>query len=663
MSALGYISDSTSAKRTEYEGLYDYYYGAWKSYIDEARLDLEMHLGAHFTAEQLEQARRTGRRLYPFNKTARQVDLISGYEIRNRHILKIEAQEDTYAAAARQHTTLIMQQMARGGYQTLSEAFKWGSLVTGSNLVEVYVDRYGQMGFARRPYNSFLLDPELTKLDLSDCSNILTGQWLNADKIKQLLPTEAEKIDSIPPHGARRWISDMQYPRRDEIRLYEERWRKRTEDRKVVMFTGTGQTVPWRSFYRHPAVGGAENAYRLMNRLRWPDGSPVFIKLLKAETRVDLQIFVDGYLVWEGPNPTGLDDYNAVWLAGEFAPEMNRDELRLRSLTRRLREPQHARDKRLNQAIDIIETSLNSGKIVRENTLVNPEDAFKSGQGQVLFVRNDFSGSLEDAVQSLKGPGLPAGVLELITILDKEETETTGLNQEIFGSDDNQRDIPGILAKFRTGQALTAQQSLFQTYREAKRQLGLKIIRLNQMYIDPVSLMRRIKEPPAKGFYEPALAKYDCVPVEGLLTDSQKALHFAEMKALYAMFPNLVPASLVLEAAPIQQPEKLLQAVRQREQMQEFLLKAQLESKQAMDAVLQAQAVEDLAQARQRRGQAMLDETRTLVEIQKIGSEPRLGLLDRYIKALEIINKNIQAMQEQRNAVVGQGRQPAHQAG
>jgi hypothetical protein len=640
------MNETINEKKSTYIDTYNNFQSGWSGYFNEAKLDLEMQLGAHFDEKQYTQARKTGRTLIPFNKTARQVDLIHGYAIRNRHILKIGPVGREDDSACRQHTAIVMKQMGGYGYDVLEEAFKWGSLVTGSNLFELYLDREGTVQYGRRPYNSFLLDPSLTKPDLSDCGEILTGCYLSDENVKLLLPADSEKLDEkLSGKRPERWTETTKTLNSDKKRLYEERWRQKTDFIDYVISRLTGQEIPFDKFAKNPQIGGRENANNVIKLLNLPNGLPVFSKYKKPVRKVTLDIFVDGELFWEGDNPTGLDEYNFVWVSGEWVPECERDELKLRSLTRRLRMPQNARDKRLNQAIDIIESQIMSGTVSKEGAILNQNALYKGGQGKHIIVRKDFAGGLMDAVQKIQGSDIPAGVFNLIEILDREETETTGLNQEIFGSDD--KDIPGILHRYRTGQALTAQQGLFQGFRRAKWQIGIKSVKMNQKNLTPDIVMRYINERPAQGFYLPDFTKYDCEPTEGLLTDSQRHLWYLELKELYQMFPQYIPASAVLEAAPVQYPEKLLDTIKKKEQMESMLMQAQLQTKQAMDSMLQAQATVDLARSRSEVVTQDYDRARTMTEMQKLRAEPQLDLIGKYLELLKIM-QNTMGMNQQR---------------
>jgi hypothetical protein len=232
----------------------------------------------------------------------------------------------------------------------------------------------------------------------------------------------------------------------------------------------------------------------------------------------------------------------------------------------------------------------------------------------------------------------------MIEMLDKEETATTGLNEEILG--DDHKDIPGILHQFRTGQALTGLGGIFQNFRRAKWQLGIKQVKMNQIWLSESDVQRILNQRPAPGFYAPDYTRFDCNPTEGLLTDSQQQLYFLELKELYAMFPTLIPASYVLAHAPVQQPMEFLQAIKQKEQMQGQMAQAELKTKQMLDQVMLAQAQLDAARAQGEIAGIPLDQARAMTEIQKLQAEPKLGLMDRYLKVLELAESRRQANQQ-----------------
>ncbi len=135
-------NDATT--KSEFHDVYEINDVAWRPFNEQASLDFDYARLAQHSYDEMQQANRQNRLLHTIDKIGRQVNLIHGYEIRNRHILKIGPQgnyDENEDQACNQHTGVLMSQMAlHGGYDIFSEAFKWGTLVQGSNLIETWKD-------------------------------------------------------------------------------------------------------------------------------------------------------------------------------------------------------------------------------------------------------------------------------------------------------------------------------------------------------------------------------------------------------------------------------------------------------------------------------------------------------------------------------------------
>jgi hypothetical protein len=640
------------------DGFADHYRSdsaSWQGFWQEAQRDLEFALLAQHTEEEWSKAERQGRTIYTFDKTKRQLDLIEGYEQRNRHILKIGPTEKQDDYACEQHTALIMHIMAGGrgytGYDCMSTAFKWGSLATGSNLLEYWKDRHGDLRLSRRPFNGHLLDPMLTQPDLSDCSHILTGQWLMSDRVKLILPTESEKIDDIPPmkHSIR-WpfMAAPLFLSDSDIFLHEEWWRRQTDYVETVLHRPSGREIPFKVV--RDRFGDAKAARDWVNDQQI-NGFPILTKYSKPVDKMLLTVFINGEPVWDGENPLGIDDYNFIWLHGEWVPECGRSELKLQPFVRCLRDPQRAYNRKTNQAFDIIESQIQSGKIARDVYLKNPEALYKSGQGVNIHVTDEapLNLQLHEIVQNVQAVDIKPGLFQLLEVLDKVCTTTGGLNEEIFGTDDV-KDMPGILHKFRTGAALTGKQGIFSGFRAAKRELGIKGVRIVQRNYDPFKVFRILNEYPVKSFYVEDFDKYDCTPTEGLLTDAQKQLKYLELKELRTIFPDaaqLIPLSYLLRLAPIQGRKELDQMIAAGEKQQNRQMQLQLQNQQRINELVEAQTKadvarswEDMSDIRENRANTKLLEAKTAVEIQKLRGEtarqPYNEDFDKQIRLLEL---------------------------
>ena len=655
MVLLHWAGDMTNSElRKSYLDRYRVFEASWQNFLSEARRDTEFALLAQNTETEWEKAQRQGRELFVFDRTRRQLDLLEGYEQRNRHILKIGPAEQQDDYACMQHTILIMQIMngAKGytGYDCMSSAFKWGSLASGSNLLEIWKDRQGDLRLFRRPFNSFLLDPMMTQPDLSDCNDILTGQWMLRDKVKILLPAEASAIKNVPSikHSVR-WpfMGSPLFHTETDIDLYEEWWRRKTDFTDTVVHRPSGDEIAFKQL--------AEKFGDRKAASDWIKAQgDILARYDKPRKRILLTIYVNGEPVWDGANPLGVSDYNFIWMHGEWVPEIGRSELKLQPFVRCLRDPQRAYNRKMNQAFDIVESQIQTGKIIRDEHLVNPKDAYRSGQAVNLHVKDGADDvPLQEILRNIDSVDIKPGLFHLLEHLDSVMTTSGGLNEEIFGTDDKEN-MPALLNKYRTGAALTGKQGIFSGYRAAKRELGVKLVRIIQKNFSEYKVKRILGEYPVNTFYVPDLVKYDCVPTEGLLTDNQKEMNFQQWIGLRQLFPDLaqsIPLSLLVKMSPIQPTKEIMAAVKANEQRQQQEAQLQLENQKRINALVEAQAQADLARSKEdisdiqeNRANIALKNAQTLVEIQKLkGETARAPSNEMFEKLLEITDRVLES--------------------
>ncbi|KKM01888.1 hypothetical protein LCGC14_1789930 [marine sediment metagenome] len=647
--------------KSEFHDVYEINDTAWRLFNEQACLDLDYFLKAQHSHEEMERADLQHRLLHTIDKIGRQVNLLHGYEIRNRHILKIGPQgnfDEAEDQACNQHTGVIMSLMARqGGYDVLSEAFKWGTLVQGHNLIELWRDRNGTIQYGRLGWNQFLLDAGLT--DLSDCNDILTGQWITSLKAKMLVPTAADEIEGINPltHTSR-WPFQGTPPMMNKAgkRLYEQWWHRTTEEVEVVQNRFTGEQTTFEEFLQNEARGDKNLANLLLRDFRTPDGAPILVKFRDIKDKIELKIFVDDEWVWEGDNPMKIRDYNYTWVHGMWCPECPRTELKLQSFVRGLRDPQTMYNRRVNQIMDLIESQIQGVRMTRSEKLVNPEDAYLSGQGIVLQVDDDKTDDampFEQIFRQFPASEVPQSMFTAAQMIDKDQTESGGLNQEIFGTDEKNIEISGVLAHFRTGQALTAQGWMFQYLRDSKRDFGKKQVQIVQLNYDPVRIRKILNEEPVQGFYDDDLTRFDCAPTEGLLTDSQQNMYYQELRSLLKDLPEefrgIITAEMLVKASPMQFKTPTLQAIqaalRQRQQLQQAQSQSQKitdELTQGLTAVQISQAQENIADAQEKRSEIPLNRMKTLAQAQKIQAEPLVALVKEEVRLQIAQDKNRQ---------------------
>ena len=648
--------------KSDYDEAFEIKRTGWERQLKQGMLDLDFYFRAQHTNEEVKQAELQDRELYTLDYIGRQVDLLWGYEIKNRHILRIGPQGKPSAEdkACSQHTSVLMNLMVMAnGYNVLSEAFKWGPLIQGSNLIEIWRNRDGDLQFSRLGWNQFLLNPGLTKTDLSDCGDIAIGRWIDEKRIKFLLPSNSDDLDNITPlTNVSRWdfLRDPILQNRAKRMLMEEWWQRETEFVETVISRVTGQEIPLEDFAARFTNNDIRAAKRMVKETRLPNGAPALARISVPNDEIKLTIFVNNKMVFDGLNPLKARDYNHIWVHGDWCAECPSDEIKLQSFVRRLRDPQRARNRRVNQIYDIIESQAHARRMVRSKYLRNPEDAYKSGQGVVLHATEDYPDnmSLTELLMQTPASDVPAGLFTALDITDKAETETGGLNTEIFGTDD--KDIPAILAKHRTGQALTGQAGTYQDFRAVKRQLGIKVVRRVQLLYPPQKVAQIINEQPVSGFYQENLTRFDCHPVEGLLTDSQQELFFMLLLQIRQAFPkeaHKIPLSEVAKYSSIMKEE--LMGIIQKAEQKEAQMMAQTQKTQQIQETLNIEltkgnvlanrgiAEERRSQAVENQADSALTRAKTAAEINDMTIGRFLELVNTVISLESIGQQNIEA--------------------
>lgn len=616
--------------KTDFDEAYKQGHSAWQPYLAEAEIDLDMYLNKQWDANTEKWLRDQKREAYVFNQLKRVIKIVSGYERRNRLVLKVGGVENEDDLAASQHTAVLLNIMnSDSGYpwMVVSDAFKYGTCIEGMNLINFWPDRRGDIKFARNPFNSFLLDPTFTKINLSDCNYLLRRELVTKDDAKRILPESAAKqIDKIQLKG-----TDDKYPQmprkmtlfQEDLAPYDEFWRRITRKEKLVLFRGPGWHQ-W-SFKDFAKLAGGET---IANQIL--ADHPLFTSIEDYVDTVELNIFYAGELVWTGEDPYGIGDYPHVLVIGDWAPEHKKSKYKCQGLIRAGRDPQKADNKRLSQMVDIFESHVQTGWKAKEDALVDREQLYKTGQGKQIWVKKDAD--IQD-VEQLRGSDIPPGMFQLHQIFERMTFEIPGANQELFGTEE--KDIPFVLGKLRTGAALTVFQDYFDNLRYAKKQMGCKLVRMVQSNFPPQKVQRITNEKVAPGFYEPDFVRFDCTLQEGLLTDTQRQMAYAELRHLRSEGAP-IPWAAILDMAPIQLKHKIKQIVMQAEKQQSGLAQQEAQDRQLTQKAQQAKIAADLGRAQERtanvqehHADAALARVKTMKEIEQMDWDRVMQLLER----------------------------------
>lgn len=557
------------------------------------------------------------RRQFNFNRIRRVINMIGGHQRRNRKSTVCTPVENGDAVTADQYTKILTWiNNQEGVLETISDSFH-GSLVTGMNLLHVYLDYRtdpisGNIKVDNCAYNSFLMDPFFKKQDLSDCNAIWKRSYLTKRECISLLPDYKTEIMGLMGQDNRdgkfQFAPESYAYGMKNLLTYDEYYYRDYRKQKLLVDSQTGETMEWRS--------------------QDEDGLKTFLQMYPQVTLIEqevptvkLAIVVQGKVMYDGPNTMGIDQYPFVPVFAYFNPQMPYFNFRIQGVVRGLRDAQYLYNRRKIIELDILESQINSGFIYKENALVNPNDIFLSGQGKGLALKEEAQ--MTD-VQQIVAPQIPPSMIQLSELLGKEIQEISGVNEELLGS--AMDDKAGILSMLRQGAGLTTLQNLFDNLDHAQKLLGRLMINLIQTNFAPGKVKKILEgEEPQPQFYNKAFGVYHAVVEEGLNTSTQKQMQLAQLLTLReAGIP--IPDDVILEAVNVQDKDKLMKSIEAQkakmEQMQQFQLQAQMEKIQADTELSKARAVadeglgyerlsrveENKALAVERRAQAVKDE-------------------------------------------------------
>lgn len=594
------------------------------------------------------------RRQFNFNRIRRVVNMISGHQRRNRKSTVVIPIENGDSVTADQYTKLLMWIEQQEGYlETISKSFH-GSLVTGMNLLNVWVDYRtdpvcGNLKIDNCDYNEFIIDPFFKKPDLSDCKALWRRKFITKREAVSLFPEKADIVIGL--YGQDNRDGKFQFTPESynygmkNLLTYDEFHYRDYRTQKLIVDTQTGETMEWKS----------ADEERLKAVL---DVSPTLTILQQEIPTTRVAIVVQGRVFYDGPNPIGIDSYPYVPVWAYYNPQLAYFPWRTQGVVRGLRDAQYLYNRRKAIELDILESQINSGWIMKEDALVNPKDAVQmNGQGRMLVLKQEAA--MTD-IQRIDSPVIPASTIELSRILAQEVSEISGVNEELLGSAVDEK--AGILSMLRQGAGLTTLQNLFDQLDMSQRILGRLMLDIIQTNFTPGKVKKILQEDPSPQFYNQAFGRYEAAVEDGLNTTTQRQMQFAQLLQLKSAGVP-VPDDVLLDSTTLQNKQKLIDAVAQSRNAQEQMaqkraeveaqeIKARIELAQARASADQGLGLERISRiqenqalAQERRAAAVKDEDLAVLNLVKAAKELQGIDLDHLSKLIQLANsvKSVQA--------------------
>ena len=575
------------------------------------------------------------RRQYTFNRIRRVINMISGHQRRNRKSTIVTPEENSDSHTADQFSKVMLWCNNQANtLELISDAFQ-GSLVTGMNFLQVWLDYRsdpvsGNIRIDHLPYNAFCVDPYFKKKDMSDCNAIWKRSYVTKREAISLLPNNTEELLGLVSNdtgsgrdGKFQFLSESYSYGYKNLLTYDEYYYRDYRTQKMLVDSQTGETMEWRF--------DNEEGLRLFLQQE-----PTITVIEQEIPTVKLAIVVQGKVMYHGPQPLGIDQYPFVPVLSYYEPQMPYFQNRIQGVVRGLRDSQYLYNRRRIIELDILESQINSGWIYKENALVNPKDIFLSGQGRGLALKDEAQ--MTD-VQKIPSPGIDPSMIQLSELLAQEIQEVAGVSDELLGFD-NKDTLSGYHAMLKQSASTTTLQILFDQLDVAQKLLGKIFIDIIQTNFTPGKIQKILGgEQPSEEFYTKAFGRYNAVVEEGLNTATQRQLQFGQMLLLKEAGVPITTQDL-MEAATVQNKDKIIENARKQEEQQ-----MQAQQAQAQSAMQEQQARTELAQARAEadRGLGMerisrINENQALAEERRAQGEKdnEIALLN-FVKALKEI--------------------------
>lgn len=527
------------------------------------------------------------RKTFNFNRIRRVVEMVSGYQRKNRKSTIVTPVENADQKTADQFTKVMFWMgQHQNVLETISDAF-YGALVAGMNLLQVWMDYRedpvnGTIRVDNCSYNTFLIDPFFRKADLSDCNFIWKRNYLKRNEVLSLLPDKYDEVMSLQSNnrdGKFQFMPENYNMEYTDLMIYDEYYYRDYRKQRVLV-DPSGAKFEWT----------ADNDDALREFLTLYPQVQMVDQIIPT---VKLAIVVNNNVMYDGPNPMGIDQYPFVSVMSYYEPQIPYFPIRVQGMVRGLRDAQYLYNRRKVVELDILESQINSGWKYKAGALVNPDDVFLSGQGRGLALKD--SAQMTD-VERIQAPQVPPSMIELSRILGEEIQQISGVNEELLGSATD--DKAGILAQMRQGGGLMTLQRLFDQLDRSQKLLGNIILRLVQTNFTPGKIQQITNEQPTQPFYSKFFGRYDAAIEEGFNTSTQKQLQFAQLLSLReAGVP--IPAEELIRAATVQNKDQLVESIQQQQQAQEQAQQMQMQLEMQK---LQAEAEKTSAQALADRG-------------------------------------------------------------
>ena len=565
---------------------------------------------------------------FHFNLIQQPINMVTGYQRQHRKSINYIPIEGSHQQNADDLTKLVTYANSyRGVLEKFSKACEL-SAISGLVLLQPYLDYTddpvnGTLDVKVWEYNSFMVDPYFREPDMSDCNFVWCQQYISKREAKKFFPGKIDLIDTMSGYGNRYgkfyFLPENYNLARNDLLVLSHIWYQSRRRKKLLYNRQNGMTFEFGDKEQH--------LQQLVDQTDMFEVFEVEVPCWKQAVVLNEQLMFLDY------NPLGFDECPFIPMFWNYEPHMQQYDLRVRSLTRAMRDAQFLLNRRIILNHDISESSINSGWMRKENAVVNEDELRYAGQGKDIIIKEGYE--LGD-VQKIIPNAVPPSDMELANQLADFIYKTSGVNEELLGMAQDEKS--GILSMLRQGAGLVTLQKYFDQWDVALRQLGVLEQKIIQNNWSPGKMSRILNKEPSPEFLSKTFSKYDVLVAEGLNTTIQQQMQFAQMLQLNEVLGGIIPPRFLIQHATIQGKNEIIAAIDEQQaaaaemQKQQALMQQNVTEAQLQE--LSSRATSNLALARERHGRSEANVGLFEERISEITRNHSLALKDK-IEALK----------------------------
>lgn len=602
----------------------------WAKWRKEAREDYDFFAGKQWDESDVAKLEEENRPVVTFNRCARTVNAVSGYELQNR-------QEVRYVPREKNDT---------GVNETLTSAGKWArdncnaedeesesfqdavtcGLGWTDTRMDYEIDPEGQIIDERIDPFEMLVDPYSKKRNFADARWVARVKELSKKELKGMWP-DADVMSS------QFWLdNDTDAHDATEAQFYR-------EDQSDKMPTsGRYVIVEYQWWERVPCIKALDPATQKIIEIP-PEKveslaqimalQGIHLRMVKGYKRIYKRAFLSGNKFLEPPETLGCHHFTFQAITGL----RDRNNGVWFGLIRLMKDPQRWANKWLSQIQHILNTGAKNGLLAEQSAITNHrkfEDEY--AQPGTINMVNDGAIS-QNKIMTKEAPRFPEGIDRLLQYALSAINDVTGVSLELIGMTDRDQAIGLEESRKKAGMVILA--NFFDALRRYRKTQGQLMAYYIKEFISDGRLIRIVGDEGAQ--YVPLLKdnltyEYDVIVDDAPTSPDMKERVFM---ILTQILPMLLQAGIpvppdVLDYAPL--PDALTQkwkkmiAGGQQDPMAEFM--KQIQAMLAQLSVEKEQAVIEKTKSETAKNYGQAQQAQAISQDESAQAMQKMGLAD-----------------------------------